>query len=75
MLEPERTVEVENPAEALRDESGIFQVTSPFGQVFQVTCRKGSNMRIREIGALDNTAVAHSKRWRIQKLMRPLACD
>ena len=75
MLEPERTVDVENPAEALRNESGIFQVTSPFGQIFQVTCRKGSNMRIREIGALDNTAVAHSKRWRIQKLMRPLAYD
>lgn len=41
--------EVENPAEALRNEDGIFRVISPYGHIFQVTCRKGRNIRIREI--------------------------
>ena len=34
-------MEVENPAEALRNAEGTFRVKSPYGDVFQVTCRKG----------------------------------
>jgi hypothetical protein len=45
----EGTVEVENPAEALRNEDGTFNVTSPYGHIFRVTCRRGRNMRVREI--------------------------
>jgi hypothetical protein len=28
---PHGTVEVENPAEVLREEDGVFEVTSPYG--------------------------------------------
>ena len=73
MVEINGTVEVENPAEALRNQSGIFRVTSPDGQVFQVTCRSGSNMRIREIGESEKTRASEPKRWQIQKLQQPLA--
>jgi hypothetical protein len=72
MLELNGTVEVENPAEVLRNQDGIFQVTSPYGQVFQVTCRRGSSMRIREVGESEDAAVAEPRRWRIQKLRCPL---
>ena len=73
MVELYGTVEVENPAEALRNQNGIFRVTSPDGQVFQVTCRRGSNMRIREIGAAEKALASEPKRWQIQKLQQPLA--
>jgi hypothetical protein len=76
------TVEVENPAEVLRQEDGVFKVTSPYGQVFQVTCRKGRNMHVREIGSLENAPLLVSyhdrsdgsvprpaaRRWQIQKI-------
>ncbi len=44
---PDGTVEVENPAEVLRDEDGVFEVTSPYGYVFQVMCRRRSKMSVR----------------------------
>ena len=72
MVELNSTVEVEDPAEALRNQDGIFEVTSPYGQVFQVTCPRGSRMGIREVGESENTAVSEPRRWRIQKLRRPL---
>jgi hypothetical protein len=43
------TVEVENPAEVLREEDGVFEVTSPYGHVFQVICRRGARMSVCEI--------------------------
>ncbi len=58
--------EVDNPAEALRNEDGTFRVTSPNGHIFQVTCRTGRNMRIREIGGSENAPlpeVAHHDRF------------
>jgi len=76
-------LEVENPAQALRDEDGTFKVISPYGQIFRVTCRRGGNMRIREIGQVENgglSEVAHhdrfdglgyrptSCRWQIEKI-------
>ncbi len=81
MAEPAKR-EVENPAEALRNEDGIFRVISPDGQVFRVTCKKGHSMRIREIGNSESSPceVAHherfdgtgydpsTRRWQIEKI-------
>lgn len=61
-------LEVENPAEALRDQDGTFRVVSPSGLVFQVTCRRGSNMRIRQIGESETQLLLESQRWRIEKI-------
>jgi hypothetical protein len=72
MIELSGTVQVENPAEALRNQSGTFKVTSPDGHVFQVTCRRGSNMRIREIAGDGNVSPAERKRWEIEKLAQPI---
>jgi hypothetical protein len=61
-------LEVENPAEALRDQDGTFRVVSPSGLAFQFTCRRGSNMRIHQIGESETQLLLESQRWRIEKL-------
>jgi hypothetical protein len=73
MIELSGLVQVENPAEALRNQNGTFKVTSPDGHVFQVICRRGSNMRIREIGEAGNVSSSEPKRWQIEKLAQPIA--
>jgi hypothetical protein len=50
----EGTLEVENPAEVLRNEDGTFKVISPSGYVFRVTCRRGHKMSVREIGSSEH---------------------
>jgi hypothetical protein len=67
------TVEVENPAEVLRDEDGVFQVTSPYGYVFQVICHRGSRMGIREIIEAKRVKIPGRDLWRIQRLNRNVA--
>lgn len=76
-------VEVANPTETLLNEEGTFNMVSPTGFVFRVTCRKGRNMQVREIGApekvlfpegahhdrLDGSAQQLSNgRWQIEKI-------
>ena len=54
------------PAEALRDEVGKFEVTSPSGEKFSVICRPGSsitNIRLETKGV--NPQV---HQWRIRKV-------
>lgn len=67
------TVEVLNPAEILRNEDGIFEVTSPYGHVFQVTCRRGAKMNVREISEPQRAQGAESMAWRIRRVARAVA--
>jgi hypothetical protein len=64
------TVEVVNPAEILRSQDGIFEVTSPYGHVFQVTCRRGAKMSVREISEPQRVPSAESVTWRIKRVAR-----
>jgi hypothetical protein len=64
------TVEVLNPAEILRNQDGIFEVTSPYGHVFQVTCRRGAKMNVREISEPQKAPQAESPTWRIKRVSR-----
>jgi hypothetical protein len=64
------TVEVVNPAEILRNQDGIFEVTSPYGHVFQVTCRRGAKMSVREISEPQRVPKAESVTWRITRVAR-----
>jgi hypothetical protein len=61
-------LEVDNPAETLRNEDGVFEVTSPYGHIFEVTCRRGFKMGIREIGRPDEAVWGRGVIWRIRKL-------
>ena len=61
-------LEVANPAEALRNQKGKFKVISPNGYIFQVTCRKGTKIRIREIGASEPNTFSQLRGWRIEKI-------
>lgn len=67
------TVEVVNPAEILRNQDGIFEVTSPYGHVFQVTCRRGAKMNVREISEPQRILSAESLTWRIKRVPRAVA--
>ena len=67
------TVEVLNPAEILRNQDGIFEVTSPYGHVFQVTCRRGTKMSVREISEPQRALSAESLTWRIKRVARAIA--
>jgi len=64
----EGKLEVNDPAEALRNQDGTFQVISPYGHIFQVICRQGSKMLIREIGISEARERSASLTWRIEKI-------
>lgn len=62
---------VENPAEILRNEEGIFEVISPYGHVFQVVCHRGSQMNVREITQADASEITPTRFvWRIKRVER-----
>jgi len=65
-------VEVKSPVEALRDEDGIFEVSSPYGHTFQVTCRRGGRMDVREL-AESRHKVPIRVLWRIRRINREVA--
>ena len=67
------TVEVLNPAEILRNQDGIFEVTSPYGHVFQVTCRRGAKMSVREISEPQRSLSTENPTWRIRRVARAVA--
>jgi hypothetical protein len=67
------TVEVLNPAEILRNQDGIFEVTSPYGHVFQVTCRRGAKMSVRELSEPQRSLSADNMTWRIKRVTRAVA--
>ena len=67
------TVDVLNPAEILRNQDGVFEVTSPYGQVFQVTCRRGAKMSVREISEPQRLSAAETVSWRIKRVARAVA--
>ena len=67
------TVEVLNPAEILGNQDGIFEVTSPYGHVFQVTCRRGVKMAVREISEPQRAPRTENIAWRIKRVARAVA--
>jgi hypothetical protein len=67
---PQGVQEVENPAEVLRNENGVFEVMSPYGYVFQVTCRPGTRMGISEVSEPKFAKVTQGTTWRIRRINR-----
>ena len=69
---PEGSLIVENPAEILRNEDGIFEVTSPYGHIFRVTCRRGAQMSVHEITQPNLVEQLSPTRfvWRIKRLQQ-----
>ncbi len=66
-------MEVDNPAEILREQDGTFEVTSPYGHVFQVTCHRGRKMDIHEIREPEQVENPHGMLWRIRKVQSAAA--
>jgi hypothetical protein len=65
--------EVDNPAELLRNEDGMFEVTSPFGCAFWVMCRPGTKMTIREISEPKVARKKEEGKWRIRRINSSVA--
>ena len=70
---PDAAVEVENPAEILRSEDGVCEVTFPYGYVFQVKCRRGSKLSVRQISESKCAGELSRMTWRIRRLNRAVA--
>lgn len=70
---PDGTGEVENLAEVLPNEDGVFDVTSPYGYVFQVKCRRGSKLSDRQISEPNCARESGRMTWRIRRLNRAVA--
>ena len=64
----ELDLETDNPAEFLRNERGAFEVTSPYGQVFWVTCRYGSRMHVRQVSEPKIAWDRQQKTWKIRRV-------
>jgi hypothetical protein len=65
---PDHTLEVENPAEILRHEDGIFEVTSPYGHVFQVRCCRGRKMDFYDVREPQRVDLPQGMLWRIRRV-------
>lgn len=66
-------IEVKSPVEALRNADGVFEVSSPYGHVFQVTCRRGGRMDVRELTEPKRALVPERILWRIRRINRDVA--
>jgi len=64
------TLEIDNPAEFLRNQNGVFEVTSPYGHTFLVTCRQGTRMSAREVGVPKRVEITMDAGtiWRVRRL-------
>jgi hypothetical protein len=60
------TVQVENPAEFLLREDGVFEVTAPWGEIFRVTCGRGVKMAFTQIGK-EEGSTRQTAAWRIRR--------
>ena len=64
MINLNETLLAYDPAEALRDEVGKFEVTSPTGEKFSIVCRTGhsiTNIRVE-------TKTHPNQQWLIRKV-------
>jgi|HubBroStandDraft_6_1064221.scaffolds.fasta_scaffold607951_2 hypothetical protein len=69
MNDDQLELETDNPAEFLRNESGAFEVISPDGQVFFVTCRRGLRMNVRQISETKSVGNLQHMTWKIRRVI------
>jgi hypothetical protein len=48
-------------------------VSSPYGHIFQVTCRRGGRMDVRELNQPKHAKVPERILWRIRRIARDVA--
>ncbi len=63
MMNLNETLVAYDPAEALADEVGKFELTSPTGEKLTVTCRPGES-----ITSLRVETNGHPQQWQIRKI-------
>lgn len=60
--------QVTNPAEALVNQEGTFEVVSPAGRIFEVTCRRGHGMTFRQVREPEGKPHSTQETWLIRQL-------
>lgn len=68
MIDAPGTIDVDNPAEVLRHEDVIFEVTSPYGHAFRVRCCRGRRMDVHDIREPQQIDLPQGMLWRIRRL-------
>jgi len=66
MINLNETLLAVDPAEALRDEVGKFEVTSPSGEKFTVICRPGQSITNIRLETTGQNLQVHQ--WRVRKV-------
>ncbi len=66
MLRLNETLVSYDPAQALENEAGVFELTSPGGEKLQVICRSGRS--ITNIRCVHDRPGTPAPEWRIKKI-------
>jgi hypothetical protein len=68
LLKLNEVVLVESPSTALQNESGVFELASPMGDILLVTCEPGLKIGIPERVSFDPGRTRSDHRWEIKKI-------
>ncbi|MFY9688818.1 MAG: hypothetical protein WA369_11525 [Candidatus Acidiferrales bacterium] len=68
MLRLNETILVDNPSLALKGERGVFQLTSPTGDVLQIECGPGLPPDVPRYVAFLHERTRADLRWEIRKI-------
>lgn len=67
MLRLMQTIRARHPQEIFQGETGRFEVTSPTGEVYEVSARPGANLRIHPVSSINGYQVADDL-WLVTKV-------
>ena len=68
MLELNQVILANSPSVVLKNESGIFELVSPLGDIIQVSCKPGLEMGLPENVSFDPARKRSDNLWTIKKL-------
>jgi len=68
MFKMNEPVLVDSPSEALKNESGVFELVSPQGEVLLLACEPGLAMGVPERVSFDPRRTRTDNRWEIKKI-------
>jgi hypothetical protein len=68
MFKLNQTVLVDSPSTALQNESGIFELVSPLGDIIQLACEPGLELGTPQRVSFDPKRKRSDQRWEIKKI-------
>lgn len=68
MLKLNETIVVDSPSAALKNESGVFELVSPLGEVLLLACQPGLEMGLPQHLSFDPRRTRSDNLWEIKKI-------